>query len=377
MSLASAPPTAITVLLLSGGSQVAQFLLATLVGRRASLRLIATSSIADDAGLFSYDAVYLAPKTAGDPAGFERVMEDIITREGVDLIIPARDDDVEFLGAWRDRNPDRAHMAAVGRGDIARITCDKWLSHEYATARGLPFARSLRNRDAAVAQRFVDEVGFPVVAKPVDGFSSQGIYLLDSMPQVERWLAERNYVIEEYLGPANDVQNFRDALVHNGVPLFYMFHGRPRFSAEIIIGPSGELVGEFCSDNEPTWRARYVEHCKDEDGVALMRQCASVFADDGWRGPLNVQAQRDRSGRLRIHEFNARLTAPTAERYFMGHDGFVKLVKAFTGLDLPPSPWDAHPAPRANSQLSSRAADPRHVAALQATGRWVASGVSA
>ena len=76
---------------------------------------------------------------------------------------------------------------------------------------------------------------------------------------------------------------------------------------------------------------------------------------------------------LRIHEFNARLTAPTAERYFMGHDGFAKLIKAFTGFDLPESPWNARPAPRANSQLSSRAADPQQVAALQATGRWAAS----
>ena len=261
----------------------------------------------------------------------------------------------------------------MGSGEIARITCDKWLSHEYALARGLPFARSMRDSDPAAVQAFIAAVGFPVLAKPRDGFSSQGIYLLDSLAQVERWLSARNYVIEEYLGPANDVQKFREGLERDGVPLFYMFHARPRFSAEIIISPSGELVGEFCTDNEPTWRARYVEHCKDADGVALMRQCAQVFARDGWRGPLNIQAQRDRTGVLRIHEFNARLTAPTAERYFMGYDGFAKLVKAFTGFALQPSPWDTHPAPRANSQLSSRAADPRRVATLQSTGRWVAS----
>lgn len=363
----------LTVLFLSGGSQVAQFLLTTLVGRRENLRLIATSSIAEDAGLFGFDAVYLAPKTAKDPAGFERVMEQILVEERVDLIVPSRDDDVEFLGLWRDRNPDRAHMAAVGSGEIARIACDKWLSHGYATSRGLPFARSLRDDDPAAITAFIDEVGFPVLAKPCDGFSSQGIFLVDSLAQAQRWLSAGNYVIEEYLGPADDVRKFRGGLERDGVPLFYMFHGRPRFSAEVIIGPTGELVGEFCSDNEPTWRARYVEHCRDDDGVALMRHCAQVFARDGWRGPLNIQAQRDRSGVLRIHEFNARLTAPTAERYFMGHDGFAKLVKAFTGFELPLSPWDANPAPRANSQLSSRAADPRKVATLQATGRWVAA----
>lgn len=33
-----------------------------------------------------------------------RVMEEIMAKEGVDLIVPVRDDDVEFWGAWRDRN---------------------------------------------------------------------------------------------------------------------------------------------------------------------------------------------------------------------------------------------------------------------------------
>ncbi|MDD2919869.1 hypothetical protein [Rhodoferax sp.] len=362
----------ITLLFLSGGSQVTQFLMTTLVGRRADMRLIATSSIADDAGLFGFDAVYLAPKTAKDPVGFERLMEKIITNEGIDLIVPARDDDVAFLGAWRDRNPDRSHMAAVGPGHIARMACDKWLSHEYAVAHGLPFARSLHEANPSSIRAFIDEVGFPVLAKPRDGFSSKGIFLLDSMKQIERWLAVGNYVIEEYLGPADDVQKFREGLEHDGVPLFYMFHGRPRFSAELIIGPSGDLVGEFCSDNEPQWRSRYVEHCKDEDGAALMRQCAQVFIRDGWRGPFNIQAQRDRKGVLRIHEFNGRLTAPTAERYFMGHDGFAKLVEAFTGFELPPSPWNTHPAPRANSQLCSRAADPRQVERLLSEGHWKA-----
>ena len=337
------------------------------------MRLIATSSVADDAGLFGFDAVHLAPRTAKDPAGFERVMEEILAKEDVALIFPVRDDDVGFLGGWRDRNPARAHLAAVGGGELARMICDKWLSYEYAIARGLPFARSLRDPNPAAMRAFIDTVGFPVLAKPRDGFSSQGIYLLDSLEQVAHWLSASNYVIEEYLGPANELQNFRKGLEREGAPLFHTFHGRPRYSAEIIIGPSGALDGEFCIDLNPTWWARQIEHCKHADEVELMHRCARVFAQDGWRGPLNVQAQRDRDGVLRIHEFNGRLTAPIAERYFMGHDGFAKLVKAFTGFDLPPSPWNTHPAPRANAQLSARAVDPRHVAVLQATGRWESS----
>lgn len=363
-------PQKITILFLSGGSQVAQGVLSILAGRRENVRLLATSSIADDPGLFGFDAVYLAPKTAKDAVGFERVMDDILAKEGVDLIVPARDDDVEFLGGWRDRNPGRAHLAAVGKGEIARVACDKWLSHEYAVANGLPFARSLRDADPAAIESFLDAVGLPVLAKPRDGFSSKGVYLLDSAALVARWLADGNYVIEEYLGPADHVQNFRAELARDGVPLLYMFHGRPRYSAEVIIGPSGTVESAFCSYNEPKWRARYVEACRDEDGLALMHQCAQVMSRQGWRGPFNIQAQRDRNGRLRIHEFNGRFTAPTGDRYFMGHDGFAALVKAFTGFELPPNPWLDHPAVRADSQLRSRAADPRHVARLQRTGQW-------
>ena len=59
-----------TLLFLSGGSQVTQFILSVLDGRRESLRLLATSSICDDPGLWSLDGVFLTPTTAKEPEAF-------------------------------------------------------------------------------------------------------------------------------------------------------------------------------------------------------------------------------------------------------------------------------------------------------------------
>ena len=48
-----------TLLFLSGGSLVAQFMLTAIGARRESLRIIATNSIAEDPGLWAFDHVYL------------------------------------------------------------------------------------------------------------------------------------------------------------------------------------------------------------------------------------------------------------------------------------------------------------------------------
>ena len=71
----------VRLLFLSGGSLVGRNVLATLAGRRESLALIAMSSVADEPGLFEFDAAYLAPRTLADPDAYERRLLEVIERE--------------------------------------------------------------------------------------------------------------------------------------------------------------------------------------------------------------------------------------------------------------------------------------------------------
>jgi len=357
------------VLFLSGGSQVAQFILTTLRDRRGPLRLLATSSTNDDAGLWEYDKVFLVPVTRQEPAAFKQRVREIVSAEGVDLIVPCRDDDIEPLGELAAAYPDLAPKALCGPPSVARAMWDKWLSFELSTAHGLPFAESHIPECKESAQDFAERVGYPLVAKPRDGFSSRGIFLVENADQLKRAANKPNYVLQEYLDNPDDYWSFKRSIEQEGLPLFHTLHGIMH-STQLMLSPDSKPGPVFAGYNRQEFRSRYVRPNTEADTRALGQQCGEVFSRLGWRGPLNIQCKRDREGGLKIHEFNGRYTALTAERWLLGYDEVALGLELFTGLKLEPSSWAFRPAKHAVAQLVSHGSDPANVVALQKDGQW-------
>ena len=360
---------ATTLLFLSGGSQVAQFILTSLHGRREPLRLIATSSIADDPGLWEYDKVFLAPTTALQPERFKQRVLQIIEAEGADLVIPCRDDDIVALGELVEAQPALWPRALCGPAPLARVMHDKWASHELSKEHGLPYVESAIGGGAESAHAFAARVGYPLVVKPRDGFNSNGVFLIDTPAQLERALARENQVLQEYVGDPDSLAELKRQMERDGMPLRYSLRGE-KPSIQLMFSPQSEHVATFASLNSQSFHARHVVPTADPQTLALGQQCGAVFSRLGWRGPLNVQCERDRHGRITIHEFNARYSAATAERCMLGYDEVALGIELFTGLTLTPTKWAARPARRVVAQMSPRAVDPADVDALQERGWW-------
>jgi hypothetical protein len=87
----------------------------------------------------------------------------------------------------------------AGIGTVKR----KSLMKKRLLAAGLPAARGRVCRTPAELQRFIAEVGFPVVAKPDVGVGAARTYKLEDDAQVERYLRDKpavDYIVEEYIG---------------------------------------------------------------------------------------------------------------------------------------------------------------------------------
>jgi carbamoylphosphate synthase large subunit len=364
----------ITLLLLSGGSQVAQFIAASLEGRRDGIRIVATNSIADDPELWAYDRVYLVPPTSKQPDAWRARVEDIIAREQPDMIIPCRDDDVEPLARLSENNPALHARSVCGPVPISRAFGDKWLSYELAREHGLAFAEScLVSEPPEVLRAFIARVGWPVIAKPRDGFSSKGIVLIDSEAQLLAMRERGNYVLQEYLGSPEQFAQFKSDLSRVGIPLFHTLHGE-KHSIELMFSPDSTPHGVFATYNEQRFRARYVKPNTAPATMALGAECNRVFSQLGWRGPLNIQCQLDRHGVVKIHEFNGRYGALAAERALLGYDEVTLGIELFTGFKVPPSRWQQEPARWACAQMVSRAPIPSFVEALNRDGVWTRAG---
>ena len=360
----------IRLLVLSVGTQVGQNILATLARRRDALTLVATSTVAHEPAIFDYDAVYLVPPTAQEPAAFEKRLLAILDSEDIDLIIPCRDDDVLFLAALRDRRPDLAPRLLCGCDELARVICDKWLSAEFSFEHALPFAASMAGGSARDRAEFARTHGFPLVVKPRRGYASQDVYLVTDDKQLEFALDHGDWIAQEFLGDPSVVTGYLEGVALRGVPLYHTFQGR-KHSIQALIGPDGSIAHVVCTRNiNQRRRSKFVEPDNDSSSRELGTRCAEVFAAQGWRGPLNIQCLKNARGELRIHEFNGRFTGATVDRFLLGHDEVGAAIESFTGRPIESSAPLPAAAKEVFESLVARAVDPREVEALERDTVW-------
>ena len=362
--------TKLRVLVLAAGTRVGQNILTTLAWRRTEMTLIAVTSIADEPGPFDYDVVHLVPPTASPD--FEAQLLSLLESERIDLVIPCRDDDVLFLAALRDRSPSLAPRLLCGSAAAALAIVDKGDSARFAVGHDLPFAPSLvAPADAGARTAFVRAHGFPLVAKPRRGYASMGVHLISNDAQLARALERDGTLVQKFLGDPETLLRYLAAVERDGVPLFHTFQGL-KHSIQALIAQDGTIAHVIClrtmSDRR---RSKVVVPDAGGEAPALGERCAAAFAAAGWRGPLNIQCQRDANGRLSIHEFNGRFTGATVERWRLGHDEVAAAIASFTGRALAPYAITPEVAPREVFEtVETRGTDPRHAAALARDGVW-------
>lgn len=362
-----------TLLFLSGGSQVGQFIVAALEGRRDGVRLAATTSVSDDPGLWKFDGLYLVPVTAGQTDVFKARLLEILAREPVGLIVPCRDDDVVALAELVEANPALAPMALCGSAHVARTMSDKWASWLLCQTHGLPHARSFIAGCGIAAEQFASACGYPLVAKPRDGFSSRGIYLVDNDEQLRRALQRPNYVLQEYLGQPETYWSLKRSIETEGLPLLHTLRGL-KLGIQVMIAPTGAVSRIFSTSTTHRHGSMTTLQNDDHEALQLGQRCGEVFSGLGWRGPLNVQCQRDRTGRVTIHEFSGRFAGSTVGRAMLGYDQLSHALELFTGIRLPTSRWQMRPATHVVAQLASQASDPADVEWLQTHHEWSPGG---
>lgn len=359
----------IRLLLVSGASFVGQNVLMALAGRRTQVWVAATGTEARDLALFDFDAAYLALPTA-DSRRFEQRLLEVIADTGPDLIVPCRDDDVVWLSDFAHRHAQTCPRALCGAVDVARILCDKWKSHEFARARGLPFVPTLVSAPTHAMRAFIARHGFPLVAKPRDGFASRGVFLLVNEDQVRAALARPNYMVQPFLGDHASVLSTLEGFDHHGIPLFFTFEGVKR-GTQLLIAPDGSLAGAFCTRQRMRQGGSdRVEVDDDAVSNALARQCGAAFAAAGWRGPLNIQCLEAPDGSLHIHEFNGRFTGATEARRLLGYDEVALAIHHFLGRDIVQDPRAPDTFPLAVRVLTTRAPDAARLSALEHAGCW-------
>jgi carbamoylphosphate synthase large subunit len=361
------------LLILSAGSLLGQNILDALEPRRRQIEVIGADAQADNGRLFRYDHVYLVPLIDEETA-FEKRLLEVIGLEEPDLIIPGRDHDVLFLSQFSSRHPQWSSRIPCGTYEAARIMQDKALSFEFAQKCDLPFAETLlvtHTITLADLLQWVRRTGFPVVAKPREGYGSQGVRILFTEDHLRSVLSAPGYVLQEYLGTPPDWEKLKRTF-DQGVPLFFSIPEEAQYAGQTIISPTGELSDIFCSINRMVMgRCEASQKIDEPELLESTRAAAQALASIGWRGSFNIQLKRTPGGQFKINEMNGRMSGSTSARRLMGFDEIRLLYKAFTGQDpgLAASA-DNGDATSVTRTLTDCFAPAKYVATLRRDGVW-------
>ncbi len=250
------------------------------------------------------------------------------------------------------------------------MIADKWLSADFCSRHGLPFAPSISKATAEERAAFALQNGFPLIAKPRRGYASQDVYLISTDAQFESALASDGWIVQKYLGDPRGVARFLDGIESRGIPLYHSFQGL-KSSIQALIAPDGSVPHVICTRNQSRMRrSKWVEVDRDPVAFDIGTRCAQAFSAAGWRGPLNIQCQRDMDGVLLIHEFNGRFTGATVDRWLLGYDEVGASIESFTGVRIGGDAAPPPPSLEAFESLVARGADPRNVEAFARDGMW-------
>ena len=315
----------IRLLIASVGSLVGQNVLDSLeyseCHRRNRVHIAGTNSITSSANNFRCDECHLVPPTAHPD--YADAMAQVLRRTQPDLILSARDADTAALWNLLDASP--ALPGRIPYGNLETILCalDKGKTAAFCATHGLPFADTLVLQspdDMQALHAFAKRAGYPLVAKPVEGFASQGVYFVRDAQEAQYFARHNGYLFQEYLGPHDALDPYFD-LLDGPKPLFAEVPDVNHYTCHIPIAPDGRIGEIFVLHNHHHFgavtRLQRVPHPELEE---LALRFAQAFVSDGGAGPLSVQFRTDRNGKFKAQEMNLRTTGSTFARLMMGQD---------------------------------------------------------
>jgi carbamoyl-phosphate synthase large subunit len=279
---------------------------------------------------FECDKVLISPKLSD--TNYRPWIESIIKSENPDVIFPGRDDDVVFLSTLADSNTEFAKIIKLGAPGVAEVMRDKFKMYDWCKVHQLPVAESF-NFNAGYSsvdlQKFIEMAGFPIIAKPKEGFGSNGVLFIRNKHELSKLPTNSSFLLQEYLGESPDLKPYSD-LIDIGIPLFLQVPDKFQYAAQCIIKPDGSISEQLYSVSEMVMgRVERFTPIKEAAFEQLVAQFCRVLFDQGWVGVVNIQARPDKNGTWKVHEINLRFSGGTASRYLLGFDEIGNFLQIF------------------------------------------------
>ena len=240
--------------------------------------------------------------------GYLDALELICREEQIGLLVPTIDDELEAIGAARDRFEAQGIRVAASPARTAAICNDKHRTCHYLRECGVPAAESWLPEDLPSAPQL------PLFVKPRGGRGGVGAFPARTAAELAFFVGYVDApVVQEYLdGPEFTI----DMVCDRGRPIAIV----PR---ERVVIRAGVMD-----------RGRTV---RDAALIDLAQACAAVLEFDG---AVNIQCRTRRDGSRAVFEINPRFSGGIPLTIAAGADFAGAIVQSALGRHVPPAIGD-------------------------------------
>ncbi len=243
--------------------------------RNLGHRVIAGDCADLSSGFCFADASYVLPRV--NAPGYVDVLLDICRKEGVNVFLPALDEELLLVAEQLDRFSAIGTQAIVSSPATLRMCVDKWETFNAFTAHGIPTIPTVLASDAVAS---VSQ--FPAIVKPRRGRGSSSVFIARDREELSFF---RSYVPDAVIQPFIAGIELTIDVLADRTSTLKMVSPRKRLATDSGISSKGITH----------WDDRLVDHVR------------TIVARLGIVGPANIQCFLAEDGSILFSEINARL----------------------------------------------------------------------
>jgi carbamoyl-phosphate synthase large subunit len=285
-----------TVMVTGVGAIIGYGVLRSLRADTPGVRLIGSDIYPDAVGRFWCDEFVVAPYTS-DPC-YSDWLSNQISRYNVDLVVPAIEQDVDFLSDNRRLFSTIECKVVLNAEHLIEIARDKWAMDRELLSIAEP--SRIHSLDQGVYEAICLELGSPFLLKPRRGYASKGIVRVSDEATFEVHAASLgNELIAQEIVGSNDHEYTVSVFGDGGGDILALSTLRRRLAAD---GSTSKAVSVLPGDAPGLEETviRLVEHFRPE-------------------GPTNLQFRQTDEG-WKLLEINPRISSSTSIRTAFGYN---------------------------------------------------------
>ncbi|NDI33915.1 NAD-dependent epimerase/dehydratase family protein [Chengkuizengella sediminis] len=245
----------------------------------------------------------------------------------VDIIIPGLDDDALILSQNIEKLTEEGIKVIVSRKELIELTRDKVKMCERLTPIADIFVKSYNLFDI---DSWIDQVKFPLIAKPRGGSGSNGIEILLNTEDLNR--LSDHHIIQELAIPKQG-DPFRETYLNQISKRINSQHSE--ISIQVVTNKEGKMIGKMASYNKLKNGVPIEILPYDDDYIwSEINKLLPTLRDLGHRGPLNIQARLTDHG-LKIFEMNPRFSGNSGLRAMLGFNEVESCIKDWLEIQSP------------------------------------------